>query len=67
MKIAIDMKDLYIVIIVFMKTLASPVNTGSSIREGSMKKAIIGTAVPLEKMPFEGFFMPHAMHAVIDF
>jgi hypothetical protein len=31
-------------IIVFMKTLA--------IGEGSMKKAIMGTAVPLEKMPF---------------
>jgi hypothetical protein len=39
-------------IIVFMKTLASPINAGSSIGEGSMKKAIMGTVVPLEKMPF---------------
>jgi hypothetical protein len=41
-----------ILIIVFMKILASPINAGSSIGEGSMKKAIIGTDVPLEKMPF---------------
>jgi hypothetical protein len=37
---------------VFMKTLTSPTNAGSSIGEGSMKKAMIGPAVPLEKMPF---------------
>jgi hypothetical protein len=37
---------------VFMKTLASPINAGSSIGEGSMKKAIKGTAVPLDIMPF---------------
>jgi hypothetical protein len=35
-----------------MKTLAFPINAGSSIGEGSMKKAIMGTAVHLEKMPF---------------
>jgi hypothetical protein len=39
-------------IIVFMKTLTSPINAGSSIGEGSMKKAITGTDVPLEEMPF---------------
>jgi hypothetical protein len=39
-------------VIVFMKTLASPINAGFSIGEGSMKKAIVGTAVPLEKMSF---------------
>jgi hypothetical protein len=37
---------------VFMKNLASPINVGFSIGEGSMKKAIMGTAVPLGKMPF---------------
>jgi hypothetical protein len=35
-----------------MKTLASPINAGSSIGEESMKRAITGTDVPLEKMPF---------------
>jgi hypothetical protein len=34
-----------------MKTLASPLNAGSLIGEGSIKKAIMGTDVPLEKMP----------------
>jgi hypothetical protein len=53
--------------IVFMKTLTSPINAGSSIGAGSMKKAIMGTNMPLEKMPFWGFFMPHALRAVIDF
>jgi hypothetical protein len=35
-----------------MKILVSPINAGSSIGEGSMKKAIVGTAIPLGKMPF---------------
>ena len=33
---------------------------------GSPKEGNKGTIMPL-KMPFEGFFMPYAMRAVIDF
>ena len=54
-----------------MKTLASPANygiyvpqiAGSSIGEGSMKKATIGTIVPLEKCPFRAFPSRPALYA----
>jgi len=35
--------------------------------EESMDKATMVTAMPLEKMPFEGFYMPQVMRAVFDF
>jgi hypothetical protein len=42
--------DPWAVFIVFIRTLASPINVGHTIGKGSMNNAIMGTAVPLGKV-----------------